>query len=141
VIAALVWYSLERTSAGALIRATVADRQMAEAVGVDVRKVTLATFVGASVLALAAGVLSAPIKGVSAGLGDEVLLLALVVIVIGGMGSVGGTLVGSLLIGLVQNFGATLAPRLVSFLLFGTMALILMFRPQGLFPRAAAVER
>ena len=141
VVAAAVWYTLERTSAGALIRATVADREMVEAVGVDVRKVTLVTFVAASVLALVAGVLSAPIKGASAGLGDETLLLALAVIVIGGMGSVVGTLVGSLLIGVVQNLGAVLVPQLGSFLLFGAMVLVIVFRPQGLFPRLAAVQR
>ena len=141
LVAAGVWYALERTSAGALIRATVADREMVEAVGIDVRKVTLVTFVLSAVLAVVAGVLSGPIKGATAGLGDEVLLLALAVIVIGGMGSVIGTLVGSLLIGLVQNLGAVLLPQLSSFLLFGAMVLVIVFRPQGLFPTVAAVGR
>lgn len=141
LVAAAVWFVVERTSAGALIRATVADRAMVEAVGIDVRKVTLATFILASVLALVAGVLSAPIQGAASGRGDEALLLALAVIVIGGTGSVAGTLVGSLLIGVVQNLGTVLVPQLGSFLMFGAMVLVIVFRPQGLFPRAAAVER
>jgi branched-chain amino acid transport system permease protein len=86
-------------------------------------------------------VLAGPIKGASAGLDDEILLLALVVIVIGGLGSVVGTLVGSLIIGLVQNLGVVLMPQLASFLLFGAMVLIISFRPQGLFPSTAAVAR
>jgi len=141
VVAIVVWYALERTSAGALIRATVADREMVEAIGIDVRKVTTVTFMLASALALVAGVLSGPIKGATAGLGNEILLLALAVIVIGGMGSVIGTLIGSLLIGIVQNLGAVLLPQFSSFLLFGAMVLVIVFRPQGLFPTAAAVER
>jgi branched-chain amino acid transport system permease protein len=141
LVAFAVWYALERTSAGALIRATVADREMVEAVGIDVRRVTTVTFVLASVLALVSGVLSGPIKGATALLGNEILLMALAVIVIGGMGSVVGTLVASVLIGLVQNLGAVLLPQFSSFLLFGAMVLIIVFRPQGLFPAAAAVER
>lgn len=141
LVAAAVWYVLERTSAGAVVRATVADRQMVEAVGIDVRKVTLVTFVASAALAVLGGVLSGPIKGASAGLDDEILLLALVVIVVGGLGSVIGTLVGSLIIGLVQNVGVVLMPELASFLLFGAMVLIITFRPQGLFPNTAAVAR
>jgi len=140
-VAAVVWYVFERTSAGALVRATVADSDMVKAIGIDVRKVSAVTFVLATVLAVTGGVLSGPIKGVTSGLGDETLLLALVVIVIGGLGSVVGTLVASLLIGLVQNLGVILMPEIGSFLLFGAMALVITFRPQGLFPTVAAVER
>lgn len=141
VIAAGVWYVVERTPAGAMVRATVADREMVEAVGIDVRQVTTWTFVLATALAVVGGVLAGPIQGASSGLDDEILLLALVVVVIGGVGSVMGSLVGSLIIGLVQNLGVVLAPELASFLLFGAMALIITFRPQGLFPTAAAVAR
>lgn len=141
VVAAVVWYVLERTPAGAVVRASVADREMVEAVGIDVRRVILVTFVIASALALAGGVLSGPINGASVGLDDEILLLALVVIVVGGLGSVVGTLVGSLIIGLVQNLGVVLIPELASFLLFGAMVLVLTFRPQGLFPTTTTVAR
>lgn len=141
VIAFGVWYLLERTPAGAVVRATVADRQMVEAVGIDVRKVTLLTFVAASALAVVGGVLAGPVNGASAGVGNRTLLLALVVIVIGGLGSVLGTMVGSLVIGLVQNLGVVVMPELASFLLFGAMVLVLSFRPQGLFPSVGAVAR
>lgn len=141
LVAAGVWYLLERTPAGAVVRATVADREMVEAVGIDVRKVTTLTFGLATALAVVGGVLAGPIKGAASGLDDEILLLALVVIVIGGLGSVVGTLVGSLIIGLVQNLGVVLMPELASFLLFGAMVLIISFRPQGLFPSTAAVAR
>ncbi len=141
VVALGVWYLLERTPAGAVVRATVADREMVEAVGIDVRRVTTLTFASATVLAVVGGVLAGPVKGAASGLDDEILLLALVVIVIGGLGSVVGTLVGSLIIGLVQNVGVVLAPQLASFLLFGAMVLIISFRPQGLFPSTAAVAR
>lgn len=138
---ALVWYIVERTPAGAIVRATVADAEMVEAVGIDVRRVTTVTFVLATSLAVVGGVLAGPVKGASAGLDNEVLLLALVVIVIGGLGSIVGTLVSSLAIGLVQNVGVVLVPELAPFLLFGAMVLVIVFRPQGLFPSIAAVAR
>lgn len=141
VIAVAVWYLLERTPAGAVVRATVADRDMVEAVGIDVRKVTMLTFGAATALAVVGGVLAGPVEGASPGMDDETLLLALVVIVIGGLGSVVGTFVGSLIIGLVQNLGVVLVPEFASFLLFGAMVLIISFRPQGLFPSTAAVAR
>jgi len=141
LIAAAIWYLLERTSAGAVVRATVADREMVEAVGIDVRRVMLVTFAAASALAVLGGVLAGPVKGASSGLGDEILLLALVVIVIGGLGSVVGTLIGALIIGLVQNVGVMMAPEIASFTMFGAMVLVLTFRPQGLIPNAAAVAR
>jgi branched-subunit amino acid ABC-type transport system permease component len=137
VVAAGVWYLIERTPAGAIVRATVADREMVEAIGIDVRRVSLLAFVLASVLALVGGVLGGPIKGASPGLDDEVLLLALVVIVIGGLGSVMGTFVGSLIIGLVENVGVLLVPQLASFLLFGAMVIVISLRPQGLFSTVA----
>ncbi|MFI7643627.1 branched-chain amino acid ABC transporter permease [Nonomuraea sp. NPDC049400] len=141
IVAAGVWYLLERTSAGAMVRATVADRQMVEAVGIDVRKVVLVTFTASSALAVAGGTLAGPVMGATQGLGDQILLLALVVIVVGGLGSVLGTLLASLLIGLVQNLGVLLAPELASFVMFGAMVLVLTFRPQGLIPSAAVVSR
>lgn len=136
-----VWAVLERTTAGAVVRATVADRQMVEAAGIDVRKVMLLTFGCSSALAVVAGLLSGPIEGATSGLGDNILLLALVVIVIGGLGSVLGTLVGALIIGLVQSVGVLLAPELASFMTFGAMVLVLAVRPQGLIPAQASVAR
>jgi branched-chain amino acid transport system permease protein len=141
VLAAGVLFLLERTRAGAIVRATVADRDMVQAVGINVGKVSLLAFTGAVALAVLGGVLAAPINGVASGVANETLLLALVVVVVGGLGSVVGTLVGALLIGLVQNFGVALFPELAAFLLFGAMILVIAFRPQGLIAIRTAVAR
>lgn len=141
VVAFAVWYLLEKTSAGAMVRATVADDEMVEAVGIRVSTVRLLTFTSATALAVVGGVIAGPVTGASAGLDTEVLLLALVVIVIGGLGSIVGTLIGSLVIGLVQNVGVVLVPEFASFLLFGAMVGVILIRPQGLFASVAAVQR
>lgn len=133
VLALVVYLVVERTRLGLLVRASVADRDMVSAVGVDERLVKAAVFGLGSVLAVVAGVLGAPIYGAQPGLDVRVLILALVVIVIGGLGSIRGALVGALLVGQVETLGRALLPDLASFLLFGALALVLILRPQGLF--------
>ncbi|SFN15816.1 amino acid/amide ABC transporter membrane protein 1, HAAT family [Pseudonocardia ammonioxydans] len=133
VLAVAVHVLVERTTLGALIRATVADREMVAAVGVDNRRVKIAVFAAGSMLATVAGVLGGPIYGASVGLDSTVLILALVVVVIGGLGSVRGALVGALVIGQIESLGRALLPDLASFVLFGALALVLVLRPQGLF--------
>ena len=139
-IAAAVWLVVERTTAGALMRAVVADHAMVQASGIDTRRVFVAVFAVGTALAMVGGVLGGPIRGASPGLDTEVLILALVVVVIGGLGSILGTLVAALFVGLVQNLGVALVPQAASFLLFGAMASIILFRPQGLLPRPGAVR-
>lgn len=133
VIAVLVYLAFERSSVGALVRATVADRDMVRAMGVDTRKVLFGVFAFGAVLATVGGVLGAPIIAPGPGIDDRVLVLSLVVIVIGGLGSVRGALLGALLIGQVQTLGVALVPTFAPFLLFGAMLLVLVLRPQGLF--------
>lgn len=133
VLAAVIYYVVERTSVGALVRASVADREMVSAMGIDNRKVKLAVLGIGSMLATVAGVLAAPVYGARPGLDDTILILALVVIVIGGLGSVKGALVGALIIGQVESLGRALLPDIASFILFGTLALVLVLRPRGLF--------
>jgi branched-chain amino acid transport system permease protein len=133
VLAVAVYVIVERTRIGSLIRATVADRAMVEALGVDSRKVLFGVFCAGCGLAAVAGVLGGPIYGARPGLGESVLILALVVVVIGGLGSIKGALIGALLIGQVESLGRALLPEQASFLLFATMALVLLVRPQGLF--------
>lgn len=140
IIAAAVWYLVERTPLGAIVRATVADPDMVSAIGIDLKRVKLAVFVGASILAVLGGVLAGPVRGASPGADIEILVLALVVIVIGGPGSIVGTLVGSLLIGLVQNVGVLFFPQVAAYLVFGVMVLVIALRPQGLFTRAKVVR-
>jgi branched-chain amino acid transport system permease protein len=139
VLALAVWFVVERTPVGALVRASVADREMVSALGIDNRKVKVAVLGIGSMLATVAGVLGAPYYGARPGLDDTVLILALVVVVIGGLGSVKGAVVGALVVGQVESLGRALLPDLASFILFGTLALVLVVRPRGLFgPRKLA---
>jgi branched-chain amino acid transport system permease protein len=124
---------IERTPLGALVRATVADRDMVAAVGIDARRVRAGVFVAGSVLATTAGVLGSPIYNARPGLDSTILILALVVVVIGGLGSVRGALVAALLIGQIESTGRVLLSEFASFLLFGALAVVLALRPRGLF--------
>jgi branched-chain amino acid transport system permease protein len=141
VIGVALYLVLERTSLGALVRATVADRGMVEAIGVRTDLVLGGVFALGAALAGIGGLLAAPVLGAAPGLDDTILLLALVVIVVGGLGSVRGALLGALLVGQVQTLGVSLLPEQASFLLFGAMALVLLVRPQGLLPARSAAGR
>ncbi|MDF1551697.1 MAG: branched-chain amino acid ABC transporter permease [Deferrisomatales bacterium] len=134
-IAVGLWLFLEKTRVGAMVRAGVDDPEMARAVGVNVPLVFTGVFGLGVLLAALAGVLGGPMLGVFPGLDMEVLLLALVVVVIGGMGSLKGAFLGSLLVGLLDNFGRALFPEFAFFTIFVPMALVLALRPQGLFGR------
>jgi branched-chain amino acid transport system permease protein len=131
-LALTVWALFERSSLGALVRATVADREMVRALGVDTRKVLLGVFAAGSALAALGGVFGAPILGPGPGVDESVLVLSLVVVVVGGLGSVSGALLGALLIGQVQTLGVAVVPEYAPFLLFGTMLVVLAVRPAGL---------
>lgn len=126
---------VERTQVGAVIRATVDNQEMARAMGIEVEKVFMATFAFGSMLAGLAGAIGLPFLSVYPGLDWELLPLALVVVVVGGVGSIRGALAGSLILGLIDNFGRALFPDLSYFTLFIPMAIILALRPQGLIPR------
>jgi branched-chain amino acid transport system permease protein len=132
LLAAIVFTLFERSSLGALVRATVADRDMVRVSGVDTRKVLFGVFAFGAALASLGGVLGAPILAPGPNVDETVLVLSLVVIVVGGLGSVPGALLGALLIGQVQTLGVALMPRYSPFLLFGAMLLVLAWRPSGL---------
>ena len=138
VLALVVYLVVDRTRVGALVRATVADREMVSALGVDNRLVKAGVFAVGSLLATTAGVLGGPVYGARPGLDSAILILALVVVVIGGLGSVRGALVGALIIGQVDTLGRVLLPELASFILFAALAVVLVVRPQGLFGGAVA---
>ena len=132
VLAALVHLVFERSALGALVRAAVADRDMVRAMGFDTRKILLGVFVFGAALASVGGVLGAPILAPGPKVDESVLVLSLVIVVIGGLGSVRGALLGALLIGEVQTLGVAVLPTYSPFLLFGAMLLVLVLRPQGL---------
>ncbi|MFG1943952.1 branched-chain amino acid ABC transporter permease [Nonomuraea sp. NPDC048826] len=140
VLAVAVYVLIERSRFGVVIRATVADRGMVSALGINTGRVLTGVFAAGAALAAAGGVLAGPILGAQPGLDEKVLLLALVVVVIGGLGSVRGALLGAILIGQVQALGTSLLPEYASFLVFAAMALVLLLRPAGLLPPRTAVR-
>jgi branched-chain amino acid transport system permease protein len=135
VIAVALWLLLDRTRIGAMIRAGVDDPDMARVVGIRVSQLfTLVLALGAG-LAGFAGIIGGPILSVYPGLDQDMLPLALVVVILGGSGSLLGSFVGSLIVGFIYNFGQALLPELAYFVLFLPMLLVLLMRPQGLFGR------
>jgi len=132
------WYVVERTRVGSLVQATVADAPMVRALGVNTTYLVTGVFAAGAALAAFGGVLGGPILSASPGLDTRVLILGLVVVVIGGLGSVSGALVGALLIGQVETLGVSLLPTYASFLTFGTMALVLLLRPSGILASGRA---
>ncbi len=135
VIAAALWLLLDRTRLGAMIRAGVDDPDMARVVGIRVSQLFTIVFALGAGLAAFAGVVGAPILSVYPGLDQDMLPLALVVVILGGSGSLLGSFVGSIIVGFIYNFGQALFPELAYFVLFLPMLLVLILRPQGLFGR------
>jgi branched-chain amino acid transport system permease protein len=150
-VAALLYFLVAKTRVGMLVRAGASNREMALAMGVNIKALFTAVFgVGAGLCALA-GALLAPLLAVQVGMGENILILAFVVIVIGGIGSIRGALVGALLVGVVDTIGraflpivlgaffqprvaSAAGPALASVMIYLIMAIVLYFRPQGLFP-------
>ena len=135
LIAAIMFLSLQRTMLGVIIRASVDDEEMARGLGVDVNRAFYIVFAAGALIAGLGGMLGGPITSAYPGLDGELLPLAFAVVIVGGMGSLTGAFVGSLLIGLVNAFGKAMFPELSYFTIFVPVALIMAFRPQGLFGR------
>jgi branched-chain amino acid transport system permease protein len=135
VVAVGLWLLLDRTRLGAMIRAGVDDPDMARVVGIRVSQLFTIVFALGAGLAAFAGIIGGPILSVYPGLDQDMLPLALVVVILGGSGSLLGSFVGSIIIGFIYNFGQALLPELAYFVLFMPMLLVLLLRPQGLFGR------
>jgi branched-chain amino acid transport system permease protein len=131
--ALFLWWFHERTTFGAVIRAGVDDEEMTEGIGINISAVKAFVFSLGAMLAGLAGVIGGPFIGLYPGLDLEIILLALIVVIIGGMGSLLGSLVGALVIGLVDALGKSLIPEFSMFLLFASMLLVLVAKPGGLF--------
>jgi branched-chain amino acid transport system permease protein len=132
-IALLLWLFLERSRVGAMVRAGVDDAAMAAGLGANVPLLFTAIFGAGVALAALGGVAAGPVLGLYPGMDTEILIPAFIVIVIGGMGSLRGAFVGSLLIGVADTFGKAYLPSLALFLIYLVMAAVLLVRPQGLF--------
>jgi branched-chain amino acid transport system permease protein len=134
-LAAALWLLLERSRIGAMIRAGVDDIDMARAMGIRTSVLFSIVFCLGSALAGAGGVLAGPILSVYPGLDTDMLPLALVVVILGGVGSLVGAFVGSLIIGFIYSYGQALFPDLAYMILFLPMVMVLTLRPTGLFGR------
>ena len=138
IVAAALWILIDRTRLGAMIRAGVDDPAMARVTGIRVSRLFTIVFCLGAWLAGFAGVIGGPILSVYPGLDQEMLPLALVVVILGGSGSLLGCLAGSLIVGFLYNFGQAMLPELAYVVLFLPMLIVLVLRPQGLFGRPAA---
>ena len=138
IIALGLWLLLDKTRLGVMIRASVDDRQMAQGVGVPASRLFTLVFCLGAALAGVGGVIASPILSVYPGLDADMLPLALLVVILGGLGSLAGAFVGSLLIGFIYSFGQVLFPDLAYMILFLPMVVILALRPRGLFGRITA---
>jgi branched-chain amino acid transport system permease protein len=135
LIAISLWLILYRTKLGAAVRAGVDDRETVSALGVNISVIYTAVFVLSAFLGGIAGVLGGSYLQLSPGIDTTILTLSLVVIILGGMGSLGGAIVSSLILGQIMSFGLAYAPQYSYFLIFIPMAIVLSIRPQGLFGR------
>ncbi len=135
IIFILLWLLMNRTRLGALIRAGVDDAETVEAMGVNIRRVFIITFMLGMALAGIAGALGGAFLSLYPSADSEILVYSLAVVIIGGRGSLAGAAVGSLAVSMLSTFGQVWFPELSYFVIFGPMALLLAFRPTGLFGR------
>jgi branched-chain amino acid transport system permease protein len=125
-----------KTRLGMMIRAGSANREMVQSLGIDIKFLYRVVFAAGMAIAVLAGMVAAPVSSVYPGMGDTVLIICFVVVVIGGIGSIRGALLAALLIGLVDTFGKVLLPQAAGVLVYVMMALILLWKPDGLFKAA-----
>ncbi len=136
-LAAALFVWIERTKMGAIIRAAAERPDMVDALGIDPRRVHLTVFAVGTALALTAGALNAPLSSVYPNMGDNLLIISFVVVVIGGLGSVSGAFWSALLIGTIDTMGKAYAPKLSGLAIYVLMAVVLLWRPNGLFGQRA----
>ncbi|TET88315.1 MAG: branched-chain amino acid ABC transporter permease [Desulfobacteraceae bacterium] len=135
VMAIVLWWLQDKTRVGSMVRAGMDNKEMAMGLGINMERVFALVFFVASFIAGLGGVLGAQLLGVYNTLGLEILLLALIVVIVGGVGSVQGALLGGILIGVIDAFGRALFPKLAMFTMYFTMIIILLVRPSGLLGR------
>ena len=141
VILLALWLFFTRTRAGIVVRAAVQDAEMLDGLGVDVRRVFTLTFAASGALAALAGLLLAPVFTVYPQMGVEMILLAFIVVILGGMGSMGGSVVAAFVIGIAQSlFSLWMNPQRVAIAIFGIMIVVLIVRPRGFFGREGVLE-
>ena len=135
-IAAVMYFVIQKTRVGMMIRAGNSNREMAASLGVNIPLLFALVFAMGMALAAFAGAIAAPITSVAPGMGNHILIICFVVVVIGGIGSINGAMIASLLIGLADTLGKVLAPEYSGVAIYLLMAAILLWRPQGLANRS-----
>jgi branched-chain amino acid transport system permease protein len=133
LLAVGLYFLIQRTRLGMVIRAGSHDRDMVQALGIDINRLYRTVFAIGVVLAALAGMLAAPISSVYPGMGGSVLIISFVIVVIGGIGSVWGALVAALVIGFADTFGKVFVPEMAGLMVYLVMALVLLWRPEGIF--------
>ena len=133
VLALAMYFVFTRTRLGMMIRAGSTNREMVQSLGIDIKFLYRVVFAAGVAIAVFAGMIAAPVSSVYPGMGNTVLIICFVVVVIGGIGSIRGALLAALLIGVVDTFGKVLLPQALGVLVYVLMALILLWKPDGLF--------
>ncbi len=141
IVAFVLWFGLNKTRWGKLLLAVIHDREISQAMGIDVTRIFLATFMIGAFLGALGGAYVAPTISVLPGIGVEVIVLAFAVVVIGGMGSIPGALIGAVVVGISRAAAVHLLPEVELFVIYAIMALVLIVRPEGLFapPKARKI--
>ena len=133
VLAVALYFVIQRTRLGMMIRAGNHDRVMVEALGININMIYRVVFALGVALAALAGMLAAPISSVFPNMGSHVLIISFVIVVIGGIGSVSGALLAALIVGFADTFGKVLVPQIAGMAVYMLMALVLLYKPEGLF--------
>ena len=136
VLAVALYYVIQRTRLGMMIRAGNDDRSMVESLGINIDMIYRVVFALGVALAALAGMLAAPISSVFPNMGSHVLIISFVIVVIGGIGSVWGALVAALIVGFADTFGKVLIPELSGIVVYVVMAVVLLWRPEGILKKA-----
>jgi len=134
-LAAGLYLMISKTKLGMMIRAGASNREMTQVLGIGIGTIFSVVFGLGVALAAFSGMIGAPVSAVYPGMGDQILIISFVVVVVGGIGSIKGAFVGAMLIGLADTFGKVLLPELASMVIYLVMAVVLLWRPQGLFGR------
>lgn len=138
LVGLLVWFVINRTRQGKVVLAVIHDREMSQAMGVNVDRVFMAAFAGGVFLAALGGALTAPMISVSPGISVNVIIVAFAVVIIGGLGSIEGAAIGAVVVGIARAASVHLMPEAELFIIYLVMAAVLVFRPEGLFQKTQA---
>jgi branched-chain amino acid transport system permease protein len=136
LLVAVMGFVIQKTRLGMIIRAGSVNPEMVQLLGIDMKRLSTLVFAVGAALAAFAGLISAPLSSIYPGIGENVLIVCFVIVVIGGIGSIKGAFIAALLVGLADTFGKVLLPEFASVVTYAVMAVVLLWRPQGLFGRA-----